>query len=177
MVSFFLCSFVYLNLFLFISSFPPSYLDLRFSFCLYFNLSYFCFFYTDYFLFNHYRIYFVFLYFTHLSLLKITSFHFFLPFSLANRCTFLRKMWGGGEIAGGEQRWHGVEPGVLRKQDVCQYRHTVAPEPVELKLFCGTGAGTGAIISYFNSGSTAPELKLSFYKYFTIMSSVWKRRG
>ena len=35
------------------------------------------------------------------------------------------------------------------------------PEPVELKIFCGTGAGPGAIVSYFGSGSTAPELKLS----------------
>ena len=41
--------------------------------------------------------------------------------------------------------------------------HSVAepeldPEPVEPKLFCGTGA----VISYFGSGSTAAEPKLSF---------------
>ena len=30
------------------------------------------------------------------------------------------------------------------------------PEPVEQKLFCVTGAGTRAIISYFGSGSLAP---------------------
>ena len=30
------------------------------------------------------------------------------------------------------------------------------PEPVEPKLFCVTGAGTRAIISYFGSGSLAP---------------------
>ena len=35
------------------------------------------------------------------------------------------------------------------------------PVPVEPKLFSGTGVGTGAVISYFGSGSTAPELKLS----------------
>ena len=29
------------------------------------------------------------------------------------------------------------------------------PVPVEQKLFCDTGAGTGAVISYFVSGSTA----------------------
>ena len=34
------------------------------------------------------------------------------------------------------------------------------PEPVEPKLFCGTGVETGAVISYFGSGSTALEPKL-----------------
>ena len=32
---------------------------------------------------------------------------------------------------------------------------------LEPKLFCGTGAGTGAVVSY--SGSTASEPKLSFF--------------
>ena len=44
------------------------------------------------------------------------------------------------------------------------------PEQVEPRLLCRTG--TGAIISYFGSGSTALEPKLPFYKYFTLMSSV-----
>ena len=34
------------------------------------------------------------------------------------------------------------------------------PEPVETKLFWGTG--DGAVISFFGSGSTAPEPKLYF---------------
>ena len=37
---------------------------------------------------------------------------------------------------------------------------------MEPKLFCGTGARTGAIIIYIGSGSTAPEAKLSFYEIF-----------
>ena len=45
---------------------------------------------------------------------------------------------------------------------------------LEPKLFCGTGAGTGAVVSY--SGSTASEQKLSFF-YFPIMSSVWRMPG
>ena len=36
------------------------------------------------------------------------------------------------------------------------------PELVEPKLFCGAGAGTGAVISNFGSGSAVPELKLYF---------------
>ena len=37
-------------------------------------------------------------------------------------------------------------------------------EPVKPKFVCGTGTGaiSGAVISYFGSGSTAPEPKLSF---------------
>ena len=38
----------------------------------------------------------------------------------------------------------------------------VEPEPVEPKLFWGIRAGTGAIVNYFGSGSTAQEPKLSF---------------
>ena len=36
------------------------------------------------------------------------------------------------------------------------------PEPVKPKIFFVTGAGTGAVISNFGSGSTAPKPKLSF---------------
>ena len=38
----------------------------------------------------------------------------------------------------------------------------LVPEPVELKLFRGAGAGTGAVISNFGSGSAVLEPKLSF---------------
>ena len=37
-------------------------------------------------------------------------------------------------------------------------RYTSVAEP---KLFCGTGAGTGAVVNNIGSGFTAPEPKLS----------------
>ena len=45
---------------------------------------------------------------------------------------------------------------------VAEPKLELEPEPVELKLFWRTEAGTEAIISYFGSGTAVSEPKLSF---------------
>ena len=56
----------------------------------------------------------------------------------------------------GRQRWRQTWREMI--QNLFFFHSVPEPEPVEPKLFCGTGA----IIIYFGSGSTAPEPQLSF---------------